>query len=57
MSYDDCALVVQFRETLTQQRYNQVAVHNYCRNADYFLCYLAERKIAHEAVTPVTVAN
>jgi integrase/recombinase XerD len=57
MSYDDYALVAQFRETLTQQRYNQVAVHNYCRNADYFLCYLAEWKIALEAVTPITVTN
>jgi len=36
---------------------NPVAVHNYCRNADYFLRYLAERKIALEAVTPTEVSN
>ena len=36
----------QFRETLTQQRYSPVAVHNYCRNAYHFLRYLAEREIA-----------
>jgi site-specific recombinase XerD len=50
------ALVSRFRETLTQQRYHPVAVHNYCRNADYFLCYLAERKIALEVVTPTEVS-
>ena len=42
---------------LTQQRYNPVVVDNYCRNADYFLSYLAERKIALEAVTPTDVSN
>jgi integrase/recombinase XerD len=57
MSHEYGALVSQFRETLTQQRYNPVVVHNYCRNADYFLCYLAEQKIALEAVTPTVVSN
>jgi site-specific recombinase XerD len=57
MQHDDSALVEEFKEILTQQRYNSVVVHNYCRNADYFLCHLAERKIALEAVTPVTVSN
>jgi len=56
MSHEHGALVSRFRETLTQQRYNPVAVGNYCRNADYFLCYLAERKIALEVVTPTEVS-
>lgn len=57
MPHDFSALVAQFRETLTQQRYNPVVVHNYCRNADYFLCYLTEREIALKAVTPTEVSN
>jgi hypothetical protein len=36
MSHDHSALIAQFTETLTQQRYNPVVVHNSCRNADYF---------------------
>jgi site-specific recombinase XerD len=50
-------LVERLRETLTKQRYNPVVVQNYCRNADYFLHYLAERQVALEAVTPLEVAN
>jgi integrase/recombinase XerD len=57
MSHEYGVLVSQFRETLTQQRYSRVVVHNYCRNADYFLSYLAERKIAFETVTPAEVSN
>jgi site-specific recombinase XerD len=38
-----------------RQRYNRVAVHNYCRNADYFLAYLTARAIALEEVTPADV--
>ena len=57
MSHDHSVLIAQFREALTQQRYNPAAVHNYCRNADYFLRDLAERKIALEAVTPTEVSN
>jgi site-specific recombinase XerD len=56
MSHKYEALVSRFRETLTQQRYHPVAVHNYCRNADHFLCYLAERKIPLEVVTPTEVS-
>ena len=51
------ALVAQFRETLTQQRYNPVVVQNYCRNADDFLSYLEGRRIALDGVTPTTVSN
>jgi len=57
MSDDHRALVSQFKETLTQQRYNPTVVHNYCVNADMFLSYLAARKITLEAVTPRTVAQ
>jgi hypothetical protein len=31
MSHDHGALIAQFTETLTQQRYNPVVVHNSCR--------------------------
>jgi site-specific recombinase XerD len=49
--------VAELRDALTRQRYNRVAVHNYCRNASDFLAYLALRKIALEAVTPTDVTN
>mgnify|MGYP005818133397 FL=1 len=51
------SLVAELKDALTRQRYNRVAVHNYCRNAGYFLAYLAARKIALEAVTPADVTN
>jgi integrase/recombinase XerD len=57
MPHDHSALIDHFREHLTQQRYSRVVIHNYCHYADYFLCYLAERKIALEAVTPTEVSN
>jgi hypothetical protein len=57
MSHDHSALIAQFRETLTQQRYSPVVVHNYCRNADHFLRYLAEREIAVESATSAEVSN
>jgi hypothetical protein len=50
-------LVAELNDALTRQRYNRVVVHNYCRNADYFLAYLAARKVALEAVTPADVMN
>src|SRR6478672_10019951 len=50
-------LVAELKDALTRQRYNRVAVHNYCRNAGYFLAYLAAREIALEAVTPADVTN
>jgi hypothetical protein len=49
MSDDSTALIAQLREALTQQRYNLVAIGNYCRSADYFLRHLAARGIALEA--------
>jgi integrase/recombinase XerD len=57
MPHDSGALITQLMETLTQQRYNPVAIHNYCRNAGYFLSYLAKRRIGVEAVTPADVSN
>src|ERR1700682_1504775 len=50
-------LVAELNDGLTPQRYDRVVVHNYCRNAGYFLAYLAARKIALEAVTPADVTN
>ena len=57
MSHDHSALIAKFRETLTQQRYRPVVLHNYCRSADHFLRHLAEREKAVEAATPAEVSN
>jgi hypothetical protein len=38
-------LVAELNDALTRQRYNRDAVHNYCRNAGYFLAYLARVKL------------
>ena len=57
MSHDHSSLIAQFRVSLTQQRYNAVVVDNYCRNADHFLHYLAQREISVEAATPTQVSN
>jgi integrase/recombinase XerD len=56
MSHETGTLIAELKESLTQQRYNRVAIHNYCRNADYFLQHLSERGIALEAVTPDDVS-
>lgn len=57
MPHDHSALIAQLRELLTQQRYNAVVVHNHCRNANHFLHFLAQRKIAVEAATPAEVSR
>lgn len=57
MSHESNALIAELREALTQQRYNPVAVENYCRNADGFLRYLTQRQIALDAVTPDDVSS
>lgn len=49
------ALLAQLRESLTQQRYSAMVVHNYCVNAEHFLHYLAQRQIAVEVATPADV--
>jgi hypothetical protein len=48
------ALVDRLRALLTQQRYDSVVVHNYCRGAEHFLEYLAQRDIAVNAATRIT---
>jgi integrase/recombinase XerD len=57
MSHEHGTLVGELRDALTRQKYNRVVIHNYCRNADYFLSHLAAHKIALESVTPSDVAN
>jgi integrase/recombinase XerD len=57
MPHEYGALIAELRGTLTRQQYNRVVVHNYCRGADYFLSYLAERGVELEAVTPTEVAD
>ena len=57
MPNDHSVLVAQLRVSLTQQRYHPITVHNYCRNAEMFLRYLAEREIAVEMVTPTEVSK
>lgn len=57
MSDNHYALISQLKETLAQQRYNPMVVHNYCRNAEIFLSYLEEQKISPEAVIPATVSK
>jgi len=37
MRYDRSTLINQLSELLTQQRYNSVVIHNYCRKAAHFL--------------------
>jgi len=57
MSNDHHALISQLQETLAQQRYNPMVVHNYCRNADLFLSYLEGQTISLEAVIPAVVSK
>lgn len=57
MPQDLSTLVTELKMSLTQQRFNLVAIHNYCRNAEYFLQHLSERGISLEAVTPDDVSN
>ena len=51
------ALVADLRDALSRRRYNPVVVHNYCRNAEHFLDYLEQQKIALEAVAPNDVST
>jgi hypothetical protein len=32
MPYESGTLIAELKESLTWQRYNPVAIHNYCRN-------------------------
>jgi hypothetical protein len=55
--HDRRALIDQLRALLTQQRYSSVVIHNYCRSAEHFLEYLAQRAIAADAATPDHVSG
>jgi hypothetical protein len=57
VSHDRRALSDQLRALLTQQRYDSVVIHNYCRGAEHFLEYLARRDIAADAATPDHVSG
>ncbi|MFC1610287.1 tyrosine-type recombinase/integrase [Myxococcota bacterium] len=57
MSHDRSALIDQLREFLKQQRYSSVVIQNYCRSAEHFLEYLAQRDIAVDAATPDHVSR
>lgn len=57
MSHDRGALSDQLRALLTQQRFNPVVVHNYCRSAEDFLEHLARRHIAVDTATPDHVSG
>ena len=57
MAHDRCALIDQLRALLTQQRYNPLVIHNYCRSAEHFLEHLAQRDIAVDAATPDRVSG
>ena len=57
MPQEPSTLIARLKESLTQQRYNRVAIHNYCRNAEYFLQHLSERGIILEAATPDDVSS
>jgi integrase/recombinase XerD len=52
MQHDRSGLIDQLRAHLTQQRFNSVVIHNYCRSAEDFLEYLARRDIGVDATTP-----
>jgi site-specific recombinase XerD len=57
MSPNHISLLSEYREKLKQQCYSPMVIHNYCRNAEQFLSYLANRKINLEAATPETVTK
>ena len=57
MSHNPIVLMAQLRSALGEQRYSAMVIHNYCVNAESFLRYLAQERIALEAVTPQHVAD
>jgi integrase/recombinase XerD len=57
MPNDHSALIGELRGLLTQQRYSEVVIHNYCRNAEHFLSYLVQRNISAETATPAEVSR
>lgn len=57
MTHDHVGLIAAYCDKLAHLHYSPVVVHNYSHNADLFLSYLEERRIALEEVTPDTVAK
>src|SRR5258708_39286445 len=57
MPHDRSALIDQLRELLTEQRYDSVVIHNYCRSARHFLAYLARRETAVDTAKPDHVSS
>src|SRR5260370_14380666 len=57
MPHDRSALIDQLRELLTEQRYDSVVIHNYCRSAKHFLAYLARRGTAVDTAKPDHVSS
>jgi hypothetical protein len=57
VSHHRTALIHQLRAHLIQQRFNPVVIHNYCRGAEHFLEYLAQRNIAVDSARPELVSN
>jgi integrase/recombinase XerD len=57
MPHDRGALIDRLSALLTQQRFNPVVVHNYCRSAEHFLEYLTRRGVAAVAATPDHVSS
>src|SRR6185437_379769 len=57
MPHDRGALIDQLRELLTEQRYDSVVIHNYCRSARHFLAYLARRETAVDTAKPDQVSS
>jgi hypothetical protein len=51
MSHETSSLIAELKESPTRQRYNRVAIRNYCRSAEYFLQHLSEREIILEKVS------
>jgi integrase/recombinase XerD len=57
MPHDRSALIDQLRAHLTQQRFDSVVTHNYCRSAEHLVEYLERRGIAAEAAPPDHVSG
>ena len=57
MPHNRDALIDQLRAHLTQQRFDSVVIHNYCRSAEHFVECLGRRGIAAEAATPDHVSS
>ena len=57
MSHDHSALIAQLRESLTEQRYNAMVVHDYCQNAEAFFTIPGPAEGSLEAATPAEVSS